>query len=352
MKEIRLGSQTYITVVFDNPELKKGQELIKGNMSSDIDVFSKSKLKQLMSDELSEYKDSLLCLSGGYDSQFLALSMIEFGYKFDTVIYESLWDNNVVNANDVLFAEKFCKKYNLPYKIISIDAKDFFENTKMLSMVKKYRVYSPQILFHIHFLNTLDTDKILLGGDPPWITYGQGKTSGTRQIDYLYKYFVPYQIYADETKTKMMKSIFHQSPDLFHLGLTNNIDILEKQKVYQSSNDNIVYEKYRYKEIFYNNILEIPLEHRLMTATGFENLKKHYASITGRYDEFDARYRMPLVEIINRNNIYCYGGYNLNPPIVKIKYNPNCNEKHLRQKFNEIIDNIDASAIKDYLFDF
>jgi len=349
MTEIRIGNPNFLSLHYEYPELKPGQEFIKGDISSDIQEFSKEKTKELISDQLSEFKDGTLCLSGGYDSQFLALSMIESDFKFSVVIYESLWGNNVVNANDVMFSEKFCKKYNLPYEIISIDAKDFFENTKMLPMVKKYRNWSPQILFHIYFLNTLEAEKIIIGGDPPWITFGNNKAHNVNLFGYVEKYYVPYQIYADLKNKKLLKGIFHQSPDLYHLGMANNIDILKKYNVYQPTNDNFIYEKYRYKEIYYNNILDIPLEHRLMTATGFENLKKHYASITGIYDNFDKEFRAPLEEIAVRSLIT---SENKPPAIQRIKFNKDINELYFMKKFEETIKTSEAQPLKDFLFDF
>ena len=333
MTEIRIGNPNFLNIKYDAPELKPGQDFIKGDISSDIQEFSRTKTKQLISDQLSEFKDSILCLSGGYDSQFLALSMIESDFPFKVTIYESLWGNNVVNANDVMFSEKFCKKFNLPYEIISIDAKDFFENTKMISMVKKYRNSSPQILFHIHFLNTLEADKIIIGGDPPWITFGNDKASIPNLFFYLGVYYVPYQICADLKNKKLLKGVFHQTPDLYHLGMANNIDILKKHNVYQPSNDNFIYEKYRYKEIYYNNILDIPLENRLMAATGFENLKKHYASITGIYNNFDKEFRTPLIEIAEKNLIDMQKNLYKPPAVERIKFNNDINELYFRKKF-------------------
>lgn len=352
MTEIRIGNPNFLSIDYDAPELKPGQDFIKGDISSDIHEFSKSKTKQLISDQLSEFKDGTLCLSGGYDSQFLALSMIESDIKFNVVIYESLWGNNVVNANDVMFSEKFCKKYDLPYEIKSIDAKDFFENTKMIPMVKKYRNSSPQILFHIHFLSILEADKILIGGDPPWITFGNGKATGPNLFQYLGVYYAPYKIHADLSNKKLLKGIFHQSPDLYHLGLANNIDILKNHNVYQPSTDNFIYEKYRYKEIYYNNILDIPLEHRLMTATGFENLKKHYASITGIYNNFDIEFRTPLEKIADRNLIEMKNLIYRPPAVERIKFNKDINELYFRKKFEETFKSSQAQPLKDFLFDF
>lgn len=352
MTEIRIGNPNFLSINYNDPELKPGQDFIKGDISSDIQEFSRTKTKQFISEQLSEFKDGTLCLSGGYDSQFLALSMIESDFSFKVVIYESLWGNNVVNANDVMFSEKFCKKYDLPYEIISIDAKDFFENTKMISMVKKYRNSSPQILFHIHFLNTLEADKIILGGDPPWITFGNDKVSSTNLFRYLGVYYAPYKIYADLNNKELLKGLFHQSPDLYHLGLSNNIDILKKHNVYQPSNDNFIYEKYRYKEIYYNNILDIPLENRLMTATGFENLKKHYASITGIYNNFDKEFRTPLIEIAERNLIDMQKGLYRPPAVERIKYNKDINEQYFRKEFEETLKSSTAQPLKDFLFDF
>ena len=59
-------------------------------------------------EKISEYENPLVCLSGGYDSQFACLLLKQAGIKFTAVTYESMWGLNLVNAPDVSMSRNFC----------------------------------------------------------------------------------------------------------------------------------------------------------------------------------------------------------------------------------------------------
>jgi len=353
MLKIRIGNPTLLDITYDVEDYPKGTDKFVLNFKPSQTEFSLDFLKNSLINELEKFKNADLCLSGGYDSQFLALLMLEAGYDFNVVTYESQWGLNVVNSNDVLFTEHFCKKKGLNLKKINLDARAFFEKDFMSQMVVKYRSASPQILFHIHFLQQLKPEKIIMGGDVPYITYSieQNTAILDNMSGYLNHYVSPYYIFANQNKVDLLKTIFHQNPDIFYQSLLLNLKILKEQKVYQPRSGNITYENYRYKEIFYNELLDIPLEHRLMCATGFENLKKHYASISGQYNKFDELFRTPLKKIKNQKFISNYN-FEDRHVLFSVKTDKDITPQTIINDYNDLFEEVNPTPLKDYLFDF
>jgi asparagine synthetase B (glutamine-hydrolysing) len=72
-------------------------------------------------------KDSeiYVMLSGGYDSQSIAKTMVEDNIKFTALIFD--FGRNI-NAFDVEHAKKLCNEYNIPYKVISFDLIEFYRS--------------------------------------------------------------------------------------------------------------------------------------------------------------------------------------------------------------------------------
>jgi len=353
MLKLRIGNPTLLDITYDVQDYPKGTDKFALNFKPSQTEFSLDFLKNSLIKKLEEFKDAELCLSGGYDSQFLALLMLEAGYNFNVVLYQSQWGLNVINSNDVLFTEQFCKNKGLNFKKINLDAKSFFEKDSLSSMTVKYRSASPQILYHIYFLQQLNSEKIIMGGDVPYITFSNNQNTAILEnlAGYLNHYVSPYYIFANQNNIKLLKTIFHESPDIFYQSILLNLEILKKHKVYQPHNDNIIYENYRYKEIYYNTILETPLENRLMCATGFENLKKHYASITGQYDKFDELYRKPLQKIKMQKSISNYD-HEKRKVLFSIKTNNETSPQSILNDYNDLFEDIKPTPLKDYLFDF
>jgi len=77
-----------------------------------------------------------LFLSGGYDSQFVALMLLKHNITFSPVIMKYNIPIGLLNHDDFVNALEFCKKYTLQPEIISIDIIDFY-------LSQKYLFYAP-----------------------------------------------------------------------------------------------------------------------------------------------------------------------------------------------------------------
>jgi hypothetical protein len=64
-------------------------------------------------------------LSGGYDSQSIAKTMVEDNVKFTALIFDFGKD---MNQFDVMFAKQICNQYKVSYKIVSFDLAEFYRS--------------------------------------------------------------------------------------------------------------------------------------------------------------------------------------------------------------------------------
>lgn len=101
-----------------------------------------------------------LAISGGMDSQFIALCLLRVGAKFTAHIMEFI---DGINREDVECAQQFCMDNNIPYIIHNIDIIKFmeFEGIKIATM---YGVSSPQYAAHFWLAMQMKEFFIIFGG--------------------------------------------------------------------------------------------------------------------------------------------------------------------------------------------
>jgi hypothetical protein len=102
----------------------------------------------------------ILCLSGGVDSECLALSFLKANIAFEVAILEL---ENGFNNYDVFSIKLFCEKHSIKYRLISLNIIEFFETGKHLKYGEKYQCQSPQIAVHLWLLDQLDGFCVLSG---------------------------------------------------------------------------------------------------------------------------------------------------------------------------------------------
>lgn len=264
----------------------------------------------LLIDKISQYENPLVCLSGGYDSQFMCLLLKQAGIHFTAVSYETMWGINLINSPDVTVAKNFCKKHNIEHEIIPLDFKKFLDEEIYIEYAQRYKTASPQVAWHCYFLDHVDYSNrsLIMGGDIPNF---QIKEDGTVKVDThtnLIDFFnvtIPYKEYSMQNNVKMCKDLLFYSPEIMTRSLENYVDMIKRKNVIRSTNPN-THGNY-VKELYYNNILEEKLEPVLMSYTGFESLRQHFMSLTGDYDYFNNTYRSNLIFLHNKYYKETYG---------------------------------------------
>jgi hypothetical protein len=110
-------------------------------------------------------KPIALSLSGGNDSQVMALSFKEAGVDF-TAIIATIYNTNgiIVNSHDTDKVWQFCTNYNIKYQEHKIYL-DKFYNTKGIEYAKKYGFYNVESIIHTDIIDALGKNYCYVSGE-------------------------------------------------------------------------------------------------------------------------------------------------------------------------------------------
>lgn len=95
----------------------------------------------------------VLCLSGGIDSEAMALAFLAEGLPFRVA---SMYFNDSLNEHDVENAIEFCKIHKLKHDLIHLDIVKFFENGTFNNYVDKYICQTPELAAQLWFLEQIE----------------------------------------------------------------------------------------------------------------------------------------------------------------------------------------------------
>jgi hypothetical protein len=83
-----------------------------------------------------------------------------------------MWEDNVLNASDVMQARRYCERYDINLTVIEHNYEEFLRDHQHLHYGETYRTNSPQIAFHLKFVHSLGNSRpIMMGGECPKITW-------------------------------------------------------------------------------------------------------------------------------------------------------------------------------------
>lgn len=120
--------------------------------------ISGSYIEELKS-SFQNFKDPLLYLSGGLDSEFVAKAMIDAGIKFTPVIFQ--WKNNddkINNLHDITYAIDFCVDNKLSPIVRSINIERLWKNSEFQNLVKETQTNSPHINTYVYMVELMSEE--------------------------------------------------------------------------------------------------------------------------------------------------------------------------------------------------
>lgn len=110
-----------------------------------------------------KYKTSLnLCLSGGLDSEVMALACLDAEVPFYVSILK--FKNNL-NIFDIQHALNFCERNNIVFRVHELDAVDFLEKKRYREYFEKYNCLKVEIAIQLWFLEQIKKSVVLWGGE-------------------------------------------------------------------------------------------------------------------------------------------------------------------------------------------
>lgn len=165
----------------------------------DAELFTEFDISGTGSDYRSELvqfvksiKNPLLYLSGGADSEIVALAMMEAGINFQVVIFN--WINKegkILNGNDTKYAIDFCNQRNIKPIIKTIDLETLWTSNEFLMLARELMLNSPQLTTHAYMIKIMSEEcpdvTHMFGGE---VRFEYQKYEyGYHNISYLYKSF-------------------------------------------------------------------------------------------------------------------------------------------------------------------
>lgn len=254
----------------------------------------------LIADQFAKFDTPVICLSGGLDSQFVALMAKTFSTDPICLIFKFVWDDNVINAFDVCLAERLCHRHNMEYETQEVNLNDLYSGNNLENYARKYKCYSPQIIpvmVGIKDSYLCQHEIVLLGGELPLIGVDNNTASIAlpRLAGQAYHLeFLSYMTFAKAENINIVRDPFYMSHSILYAAYRQNVKVIkESKKIASVSRNRIQSNPQVYKQLYYGSYgfdFIFPVE----KSTGFEILRKHMAAATGNYDEFDKTYRKPL----------------------------------------------------------
>lgn len=102
---------------------------------------------------------NIVYMSGGVDSEVVALAFLDAKVKFTVVIFSWLdAKGNVLNAYDTKYAFEFCASHNIKPLVKFFDIETFWYSDEIFKYAARYRCSSPQILTYHKMVEIVDSE--------------------------------------------------------------------------------------------------------------------------------------------------------------------------------------------------
>lgn len=222
----------------------------------------------------------ILCLSGGIDSEVIALSFMECGIEF--TVLTCVFENNS-NVHDIVYANNFCKKHNLTQQFFNINHLEFFTEEYKKYIDRGYRAIKLYRYFQLLLLETIENMggcAVLGNGDPRYY-----QVNGISCIKYTPEFTYPIE-WCKNNNTIHFPYFFQQNPNLLASYMkTEIIDFLLDRPRYFPDFETLSLEKM----ILYHSVW--PELARRRKYTGFENFQDERIRV-----ELDLMKQFPDIE--------------------------------------------------------
>ena len=233
------------------------------------------------------HKDLILCLSGGVDSEAMALAFMAARVPFKVAImrFPNDW-----NQFDIKHAISFCEDHKLEYQFYDFNVFRFLGSRQHKRIAYKYQCISPQLCCHIAFISKLSGTPVLAWNSPPIL-----KINGRREICLPnYQYF-SYMRFFEISRRPGIPFFFAYSPELVYSFI--RLPAFQKffERLLKSPGD--YHQDYRDKCSLYR-VGGFGITPKPEKLTGFELVKLYYDKKTGVECSFDRFYRKPFQEKI------------------------------------------------------
>jgi asparagine synthetase B (glutamine-hydrolysing) len=203
-----------------------------------------------------------ICLSGGVDSEAVALAFLAAGVSFDAT---TLRFNNGLNEHEIARAREFCQTNGVKQNFIDLDVVDFFETKKFLLYQDKYFCYALEIAVQLWFIEQIKRP-FVWGGEP----FRLFMMDGEPQIQAVSGYDAVISRYVEKNNLTAVPNFHFFTPELAWAFFRESLRL---KSTVHSKNEN-----YADKIIFYGHCGFSGLNNpaRTQKMHGFEMVKQYF----------------------------------------------------------------------------
>lgn len=251
---------------------------------------------QLIAEKLTQ---PTLCLSGGLDSEAMALAFLKARVPFKAAAMR-FSDN--LNLYDVTHAVDFCHEHGIELVQIELNPVQILNEGRHLAVAEKYRTLSPERALFIMFLMQVPGEPVLAGE-----ILRQESPAGVTSFQCPKDRDFSYWRYLQATGRRGAPYFHYYTPE-FALSFMAHTRAGELACIHQDWNGRA--------EEFYQNKLDIyrdggfPLKDRAGRKQkwhGFEGLKIHFDSLAGSTMAYNEKFRKPYEPVpdYDLNQFFC-----------------------------------------------
>lgn len=219
-----------------------------------------------------------LLYSGGLDSEFVLVSLKNFGYPVVAVTMKLMCRGYPINTHDLYYSEKFCRQNNIEQKFIELDIEKFFESGRYQDYLLDYYIQQPHVATHFWMFEQCDNFPIL-AGEYSWPWVDQPILSPHR-LEYSC-----YDRFLADNSINGIGNLLNYSYNINRSLISAHIE-LYKQNVILDSRTLPIFKKNLYQKLS-NYTFEVRMRH-----SGWENLPK---SVFNK-----SQYRLELIRQHNK----------------------------------------------------
>lgn len=229
-----------------------------------------------------------LCLSGGIDSECMAISFLKAGIDFRVAILRFLPS---LNEYDYSYSVEFCRRHQINYKFFDLDLEEFYQSKDFEHLHESTRCRSPQLLTHMWLFNQIDGIPIC-AWNPPRIEYDGRKI----KFSLPFELYFSYHRYSYQFNKPLRPFFFLETPNLFYSFL--NLPVVKKIV----SNPESFFNRYDFDEYLLKCHMfragGFSFVDRKDKYTGFESFKLVVAQkYKADEHEYTRRFRTPLEKL-------------------------------------------------------
>lgn len=230
----------------------------------------------------------VLCLSGGLDSEAMALAFMAANVPFTAATMNL---DNGTNNYDIEVARDFCRRHNIALQEIHLPALDILQSGRQLEIAEAYRTLSPERALFVLFLSQIKGDPVLAG-----------EILRKESLNGSVNFFCPkdrdlcYWRYFQKSRRKGIPYFHYYTPELTFSFLAHTR--MGKKEFSAVDWTGRPQEFYQHKRQTYLEagfpVEDTPL--RRQKWHGYEGLKIKFDQQHGSTQAYNAAFRMPLEE--------------------------------------------------------